>query len=206
MTAFRKKALSQAVVLGIAATLSQQAMAFDFQKGNWSGSWDTTISYGASWRVEDRDPNLVGKANLNPAVALMTNEQQRAAPGRWSINSDNGNLAYDDGDLISNALKITSELGFSNDNGFGGFFRVSGFYDSEYESRDDELNEDALDLVGSDIRLLDAYLYKDFEIGEKYGTVRVGRQVVSWGESTFITGGINIVNAADVTKLTTGGL
>ncbi|MEE4174041.1 MAG: DUF1302 domain-containing protein, partial [Xanthomonadales bacterium] len=34
---------------------------------------------------------------------------------------------------------------------------------------------------------------------------RVGRQVVSWGESTFIQGGLNVINPVDVSKLRLAG-
>jgi hypothetical protein len=36
---------------------------------------------------------------------------QIAAPGRFSVNRDDGNTKYDEGEPISNAIKITSELG-----------------------------------------------------------------------------------------------
>ena len=34
--------------------------AFEFGSGEWSGSLDTTVSYGASWRANDLDPDNVG--------------------------------------------------------------------------------------------------------------------------------------------------
>ena len=46
--------------------------------------------------------------------------------------------------------------------------------------------------------LLDAFLYHNYQIGDLPGTTRLGKQVVSWGESTFIQGGINAVNPVDV--------
>lgn len=183
--------------------LTGPGVAVEFEKGELYGSWDTTVSYGAGWRIEERDDSLVGKVNLNPAVGLLSSAQQLQAPGRFSANTDDGNLNYDDGDLISNAVKITTELGFSWRN-YGGFFRASAFYDFENEDRD-ELSDRAKDFVGSDARLLDAYLYANWELGEKPLSVRLGRQFVSWGESTFIQGGINVVNPVDVSKLRVAG-
>lgn len=207
-----------ASVLGL-AIFAPGSHAIEFSKGELTGSWDTTISYGAGWRVEERDDNNVGKSNLNPLVGSLPLAEQIAAPGRFSINGDDGNLNYDDGDLISHALKITTELGFSYRN-FGGFFRASAFNDFENDDADflrpianDGFLEprnsgdfgDPRDFVGSDIRLLDAYLYYDYSLGENSGTVRLGRQVVSWGESTFIQGGINVINPIDVSKLRVAG-
>jgi hypothetical protein len=45
--------------------------------------------------------------------------------------------------------------------------------------------------------LLDAYLYGTFEVGNSDLQLRLGRQVVNWGESVFIQG-INQINPIDV--------
>lgn len=197
------KAIGLGLAAAVAMGLGTTASAIEFGNGEFSGSWDTTLSYGASWRIEDRCDDCVGKANINPAVSFLPLPDQIAAPGRFSVNSDDGNLNYDDGDLVSNAVKVTSELGFSYKN-FGGFFRVSGFYD--FENADaDFLSSTAQDLVGEDFNLLDAFVYYDFDVGDNPATIRVGRQVVSWGENVFIQGGINVVNPVDVSKLRVAG-
>src|SRR5690349_8623124 len=103
---FRRARLGAAIACAIAGSVALPAQAFEFGEGNWTGSLDTTISYGVSKRVEDIDNDLIGKSNLNPAIGAQSNAAQRAAPGRWSVNSDDGNLNYDDGDLFSNAVKV----------------------------------------------------------------------------------------------------
>ena len=184
--------------------LSSLANALSWERGDFSLTFDTTISYGASFRVSERDDRLVGKANLDPLVSLLPLEQQINAPGRFSVNSDDGNLKYDDGDVISNAIKWTSDLSFDYKS-WGGFFRFSYFYDFENDDRDD-ISDVAKIFIGERFRLLDAYVFKDFDIGENmFGSVRLGRQVVSWGESTFIQQGINVINAVDVSKLRVAG-
>jgi hypothetical protein len=50
------------------------------------------------------------------------------------------------------------------------------------------------------IELLDAYVYNTFEIGDRPLQLRLGRQVVNWGESLFIQG-INQLNPIDVPAL-----
>lgn len=187
----------------IGAVFAADAGAISFQKGELSGSWDTTLSYGAAWRVEERDPDNVGKANNNPLVFTLPREEQIDAPGRWSVNSDDGNLAYDDGDLISHAFKVTSELGLDWRN-YGAFFRVSGFYDFENTDREN-IGDTAEELVGNDLTMLDAYVYGNFTPGGHNASLRVGRQVVSWGENTFIQGGVNVINPVDVSKLRIAG-
>lgn len=198
-------------MMAAALGLSGSAMSAElFNNGDYSLNIDTTVSLGAAWRVADRDERLIGKANLNPFVGLdfttgasSTLAQRIAAPGRWSINSDNGNLNYDQGDLISNALKFTSDIAFAGPS-WGAFMRLTGFYD--FENADNrKLSRTAREFVGEDYRLLDAYVYKDFDIGEQFASVRLGRQVVSWGESTFIQGGINVINPIDVSKIRVAG-
>lgn len=47
-------------------------------------------------------------------------------------------------------------------------------------------------------QILDAFIYHNYSIADLPGNVRFGKQVVSWGESTFIGGGINSINPIDV--------
>ena len=210
MTARKRtpRPLQLAIAVALAAG-SFSATAFEFGSGDWQGSWDTTISYGAGWRLEDRDDDNIGKAQFNPFIFQQPLDQQIAAPGRFSVNGDDGNQNYDDGDLITHALKITTELGVKYKN-VGAFIRATGFWDFENYDADflQVPNEDFGDpneFVGRDKRLLDAFVYWDFEVGEQFGTLRLGRQVVSWGENTFIQGGINVINPVDVSKLRVAG-
>src|SRR4249919_662098 len=212
-----------ATAVAAALLAAPAAQAFEFQKGGLTGSLDTTVSYGISVRTEDQDPDLIGKAQFDPAIcfqnvplgaippgplrcssnAVPGSAAQIAAPGRFSVNRDDGDLKYDEGDAFSNAFKITSELSLKWGN-WGAFTRATYFYDFENNGRDD-LTEIAKKKVGSDFRLLDAFIYHDFTIGGHKGSFRVGRQVVSWGESTFIQNGINVANPIDVSKLRVAG-
>lgn len=205
------KALSRAVTLAVASALATPALAVQFGSGDFSASLDTTLTYGVSWRMADRADNLVGKCNLDPTgcapipLAALPNAVQRAAPGRFSVNGDDGNLNYDQGDIFSNVFKITSELSWTYGERLGGLFRVSGFYDIENEDRED-LSELAREKVGKDFQLLDAFVFYNFDgFGTQTGSMRLGRQVVSWGESTFIQQGINVINPIDVSRLRVAG-
>ncbi len=197
------KALPGTIALALMLGFAGPVHAIEIYNGELTGSFDTTISYGATWRAEDPDPENLGKAFYNPATSLLTNAQQRDQLGRWSVNNDDGNQKWDGGDLVSNAIKLTSELDLTWRN-FGGFLRFSAFYDFEYSDRDD-LSKAAEDRVGEDIRLLDAYIWGNHSVGNSFLTWRLGKQVVSWGESTFIQGGINIINPVDVSKLRLAG-
>lgn len=200
-----RTSLSTAIALALAGAASGAA-ALDFTSGEWSGSLDTTVSYGVSVRAEDPNDTTVGKANLNPLFPLLglSNPQQRAAPGRWSVNGDDANLKWEKGDVVSNTAKITSEFSLTWRN-FGAFLRGTAFYDWEYEGRDD-ISRFARDKVGRDAKILDAFVYWNFgESGGLNGALRVGQQVVSWGENTFIQNGINVINPVDVSRLRVAG-
>ncbi len=204
----RSGLLRSAIGLALAGLVSVPVLALDFESedGEFYGSFDTTLSYGASWRAKDRDLNELGKAANNPAVFALPYAQQVATPGRWSNNDDDPNLNYPDkGDLITHTAKVTAELDLRWRN-YGAFVRASAFYDFENTDKD-FLSEDAERRVGKDIRFLDAYVYGDFTLGGagRLLNVRAGRQVVSWGESTFIQGGLNVINPVDVSKLRLAG-
>ncbi|NDY95758.1 DUF1302 domain-containing protein [Wenzhouxiangella limi] len=193
--------LASAVALAMAAN---PAAAIDLSTDNVSIRLDTTISYAIGARASERDDDLVAKAFFNPLIVQAPLEQQMAATGRFSANSDDGNLNFDQWDPIFNVARVTSELSVGYRN-FGAFVRGNYFYD--FTLNDEEfLSEDAKDRVGERARLLDAYLYGDFDMpGGRLLSMRLGRQVVSWGESTFIPGGINAVNPVDITALRTAG-
>jgi hypothetical protein len=163
----------------------------DWRPGNWLISWDNTVTYGISVRTTDRDLAIIGEANDGSA---------------YSVNGDDGNLNYDTR-IFSNQLQLTSELEFRRNN-FGLFFRGWGFYDYENEKNDrarTPLSDPALERVGSRFELRDAYAWYEFRIGKQPAQIRAGRQVVNWGESTFIQGGLNVLNPVDVTALRSPG-
>jgi len=185
------RATPLALALILAGLAGQPASAFEFGSGEVTGSLDTTISYGARWRLEDRDESIIGIANGGTA---------------YSVNGDDGNLNYDTG-LVSNAIKITPELELNYRN-YGAFVRGTYFYDFEVKDNDTArtpLSQEALDEVGEKGELLDAYVWGNFDAGGKPLDVRLGNQVVNWGESTFIQGGMNRINPVNVSALRVPG-
>lgn len=170
------------------------AHAISFNRGELSGSFDTTLTVGALFRVEDRDPDLVGVANGGRAN---------------SINGDNGNLNYDKG-LVSLVGRATHELKLTYGN-IGAFVRGTYFLDIVNVKRDSDafgrtgafpLSDQAIERVGKDAQLLDALVYGGWSVGDNsYLDIRLGNQVLSWGESTFIPNGINTINPVNVSAL-----
>lgn len=163
---------------------------------------DTTVKYGISMRTNDPDPDLLA-----------------------DINGDDGNRAFDKGDLLSNRISLTSELDLQYKN-TGIFARGRAFYDDPYNhasahdspgthngfvggslSDHQDFTDDTLDRHRSDVELFDLYVYGSFVLGDRDAMLRVGRQVVSWGESLLTFGSISAAQSyADGTQLNVPGV
>ncbi len=178
--------------------------AVSFETGKLSGSVDTTVTYGSAFRMSTADSRIIG-LSADPAGVGLTGTGASITGTAFSENSDDGNQNYDDG-LISNVGKFTTEVDLTYGN-FGLFTRFNGFYDHENKDAGDRiaLSSEADRLVTQNLNLQDLYVWGDFNIGSMPASVRVGEQVLSWGESTFIQNGINVINPFDVSKLRTPG-
>ena len=152
----------------------------------------TTVSHGIIYRMENMDAAYQG-------TPTSPNSSQY-------VNNDDGNKNYERG-LVSSVSKVTSEISISKDD-YGFFTRFTGFIDYKNQDGDRpyrDLSFEARKLVGAGVKLLDFYGYKNFEVGDVYGDVRVGNMVLNWGESTFVPNGINVINPFDVSRLRTPG-
>ncbi len=176
----------------LALGMAPDAHAFNFGSGDWTGSWDTTIGYGQGWRMEGRNCKLIAIADGGCG---------------FGPNNDDGDLNYGKG-TFTEALTGVTEFSLKYKDNLGVFVRGSGLYDFYVMGNHTErtaLTHDAKDVVGSYTRLLDAFGYARFNLGALPSELRLGRQVVDWGESTFIPGGLNQVDYFDVTALQVPG-
>jgi hypothetical protein len=153
------------------------------------GSFSSQISVGSSWRMSEPDEALL-------------------APG----NNNDGNANFEKGDAFSQIIKGSHDLHLrSGDHGV--FIRGKYWHDFALEdtkvahghgangfAENEKLNDKDFNELSkfSGAALLDAYVYGMYEIGYTPIDIRLGRQVVSWGESTFILGGVNSINPVDV--------
>jgi len=185
-----------------ASLLAVPAVAVDFEWGDWEGSFNSQISLGSSWRMSDMEPRLVTPGN---------------APGFGTASTstaDDGNLNFEDGDAYSLILKGIHDIQLRKGD-FGFLIRGKYWYDEELANGkrphgnsanmytpDQPLADSGFDdfAQASGIELLDAFVYGTFYLGESGAPldIRLGRQVASWGESTFIQNGINSINPIDV--------
>ncbi|MBL8523622.1 MAG: DUF1302 domain-containing protein [Betaproteobacteria bacterium] len=173
--------------VGLALAGSATAAQFELENG-LKGSLDTTISYGVSVRAEAPSADLIGIANGGTTR---------------SVNEDDGNRNYVKNRPFSSLLKVTQDLDMKY--GDWGFF-ARGLYFIDFDAyHNSKLGPIAKERLGADAKILDAFIARGFDVGGKNLRFRLGQQVISWGESTFIPNGINIINPVDVSKLRVPG-
>lgn len=194
------------------------ASAFELNLGAVQGSLDTTVSYGSTWRMEAPDQAL--------SADYATYADAVAANRRTFINKNDGDSNFDnDSRPVSSVFKITSDLELKYDN-VGAFVRGTAFYDTVL--MDEEPNRASVNNwpnsascnpqvtanpqacgfaaeadpnSGTEARFLDAYVFGNFDVGGHSLNIRLGDQVVSWGEALFLQDGINSANPVSLTKL-----
>ena len=179
------KASTVAVALALSGTAN--AIQFNYDNG-FSGSFDSTFSYGISVRAQEKSKTLIGLANGGVSR---------------SVNDDDGDQAYKKGSPFSQLIKGTHELSGKYE-GWSMLVRGTYFVDTEARGASN-LGPIGRDRLAQDAKILDAFVAKTFDVGGKNLSLRAGRQVISWGESTFIPNSINVINSFDVSKLRTPG-
>lgn len=137
------------------------------------------------------------------------NEYFIAQPGSFSPNGDNGNLNFKKYDVVLAATKLTSDVSFSLGE-FNFFTRGTGYFDF----RQNKLNErhpdttaqasrtalpnDVLELTGARLHLLDYFVSRRFEFADRAFNIKLGNQVLNWGESAFLLpNSLNAINPPD---------
>lgn len=206
-----KRTITKASGLAIAC-VTPLAMGFTFETDAIRGSFDSTISVGMGLRTESQSCNLIngGATGHNPPAGCLA---QSSGIG------DQGDLNYDKGDLFTNYIKGTHELLLRLPENFT--FMARGSWIRDFAASDttgalsfntpsgvgeDGLSRSARDDLEFKARLLDLWVSKGFDVGAQQVRVRLGNQVINWGESLFVQGGINNTNAYDIQALARPGV
>lgn len=168
---------------------ASSATAVQFGEGEWSGSFDTNISLGGLYRLNNADPEYISVSSGGT---------------RYSSNTDDGDLNYGKG-WVSALAKVSHDFQLKYRN-YGVFVRGYYFTDEKAGSTlRTPLSDQAKDRVERGAEWLDMYVYGQFNVGDIPVDLRFGRQVLSLGESTFIPNGNNVVNPVDLSKLRVPG-
>ncbi|MGI9278367.1 MAG: DUF1302 domain-containing protein [Endozoicomonas sp.] len=184
-----QKSLLTIAVASAVSSMSLNAHALSYEFGEVMVDWDNTVGYSAAWRAKDQDKNALA-----------------------NVNGDDGNRNFDKGAMVANRASLLSEVSVQYRD-FGAFVRGSAFYDDVYFGKTDNdltgnagFNDNTQAVHAKDARLLDAFVYGNFDVLDRNLNVRVGRQVVSWGESLFISGISSSMSPADGTKSNVPGI
>ncbi|MFN4354000.1 DUF1302 family protein [Parvibaculum sp.] len=214
---------SAAATMLIASAGTANAIEYNF--GSVQVFFDTTISAGVSMRTvntnhlylptsnggpvtDTPDSEIIGAPILTGNTAPLPTNANLAGNdiNTWSpkvagsINTDDGRLNFNRGDLIGNTYKMTNDLQAKWQN-YTFFTRVNSYYDAVLNSSSSYDRSPLVDGkadAARDIRLLDLYVSGDYDVGGLPLNVRLGKQVISWGESTFLLNGVNSANPIDV--------
>lgn len=145
------------------------------------------------------DNGLVLQSQITANYTLSVRTASPSSEYLADLNNDDGTRNFDKGSLINNRLSLFGEIIARKDN-YGAVLRGSHFYDDVYKSSNDndapltvnktgdhrEFTSRARKDSGSKARLLDAYVFGDFPLGEQqYLSVKAGRHLLAWGESLF---------------------
>ena len=177
------------------AALLTAARFFKFGAGVANGNAQLlrTINYGTPTACLD-----------NGAATLCNKNGPTRADGAYaaSINADDSRLNWDRGDLQSASIKTTIDVDARSGN-WSYFLRLNAFQDLLWTAiggpaRRTAIGSDAESDSVRNVELLDAFISYDGQIGGSPYQLKVGRQVLNWGESTFVLGGNSVFNPIDV--------
>jgi hypothetical protein len=197
-------------IAALGATFVTPAAAFKFEMENGlTGSFDSTLSVGMQMRMQGRDKSIIGNDNGGnvPTVSPLGEKVNPGFPGTANpdfnyLQTDDGNLNYKKHDIVSAVVKGTHELFLTQKGNWSALARVTWSSDQKADdTRRTPLRHDAEDAVKQNVALLDLWVAKEFSLGEQTAKLKLGNQVMNWGEDIFIIGGVNAVNALDLRKI-----
>lgn len=202
------KKLSSIALLSV-ASLPVHAASFEFE--NFNLEWDTVFAAGVQYRIQDRKKHISrGSSGLDGSLDNLPGLIDNA----FIINSNDGNNNFDKG-FTSQRVSVLSEADF-NFGEWGVFVRGKFWHDFIYGQSTDMTQEAWLENNANPVfgdnggfnttyghhnpgaakyaedgkRLLDFFWYGKFNLFDREVSVRVGRQVISWGEALLSGGGI----------------
>jgi hypothetical protein len=156
------------------------ALAIPVETGNSdiALTWGNSLRYNIGKRMKERS-SVIGNSSSN----------------------DEGDYLYDKGDIVTNRIDLLTEIDFDYKRLFGARLTGAAWKDAAF--RDDARTNPAFVNRGSYINnhfssytkrfhkqggeILDAYVYTNLDLGGKPANVKLGRQVVLWGEAVALS-------------------
>jgi hypothetical protein len=169
LTLLTRSALTLAVVAGTA-----HAASIDLSDPDYKLRIDTTVRYNLGVRMEDQRSRIMNTPTY-----------------------DESDGQFDKGDIVTNRLDLLSEIDFSYLNDYGARISASAWYDQAYEDGDVKSNVPGYGtsyrnghyssevnryVNGPSGELLDAFVWRNFQLGDVPVNVKIGRHTNYWGE------------------------
>ena len=196
--------------LSALAAACLHAQAYDFQTADGlQGKLNGVLTFGTQIRMEDPSPN---------AYSVVVSPSVPGVPaGKLAGQNGGPNLNFYKGDAISTALKGTVDLDLKKEK-IGLFLRASAWKDFALGENNVAygnfpnaftpnipLSDKGFDSSSkfNNAELRDIYVYGNSTVdGGKSLDYRFGRQVLNWGGSQLIGGGIgSVINPVDLPSL-----
>lgn len=151
------------------------ALSFDLPNPDYRLRWDNTVRYNLGMRTDSQDSRIMNTPNF-----------------------DESDGKFDKGDIVTNRLDVLSEFDFSYLNEWGARLSGAGWFDQAYNDHEVKShvpgyatsyhnnrysNEVKRYVNGPSGEVLDAFVWRNFNIGETPVNVKVGRHTNYWGES-----------------------
>ncbi len=169
------QAMTTLLMVGAAGTAL--GAAIDLPNPDFRLRWDNTVRYTLGMRTEGQDSRIM----RNPSY-------------------DESDGKFDRGDIVTNRLDLLSEVDFSYRRDWGARLSAAAWYDRAYH--DDEVRSYVAgysssydnDRYSSEVKryvhgpsgeILDAFVWRNFRLGESLVNVKVGRHTNYWGEGLF---------------------
>lgn len=200
--AFRRTPIACVIAAGLGYGLCGPALAITWTAGDVNIDLNTRITSGVAIRTQGPDPTYIGIAHGGTA---------------YSNNVDDAERMFKAGDLANATTKLNSALTVSWKQ-FGIFGRGYYGYDPLSQDKDfvftgdygpgklygidqfNQIQKNNRDHLGHPSAILDLYAYANEDLWGHSLSVKVGKQVVNWGESTLVLNGLNSLVSIDASK------
>lgn len=202
-------------------TLASSAWALEGEVAGINFSIKSNVTVGVAIRAEERDLNQVAKLSVpgqenlcndgnNGCTTEQGNRDLINAKGAFTgTNSDDGNWNYNKGDITDSLVKFTPEIKLQRGDlkvEFSGLFYYDPVNANFTEFHSDDLYQPAetpraqnvVDIFARGAELRKAYFQYTPEILGQSFNLKVGRQVLPWGESLLVLfNNLNQLNPLD---------
>ncbi|MFJ3483211.1 DUF1302 domain-containing protein [Pseudomonas sp. NPDC090202] len=176
MTNRGRCALTQGAITLLVLGCGQSALAasFDLPNPDYRLRWDNTLRYNLGMRTDGQNSRIMNTPNY-----------------------DESDGKFDRGDVVTNRLDVLTEIDFSYLNDWGARLSAAGWYDQAYHDdnvksnvagyatsyQDDHYSGEVKRYVrGPSGEILDAFVWRNFTLGDTPVNVKAGRHTNYWGE------------------------